>query len=179
MRLVYWGSLQTTTDIVKGQHKSIEYIVPGIIAGSLQSIVDGPIESMKVKIMTGAKSVKLNQMYDGFSPLLKRNVIFAIPVGISTKYYGTKYPILAGALGGFIGSIISQPYDVIKTEMQRHKKEINTKTELEIFREIYKSNPKQLLSGVTMRTTMGCINMGIGFFMLDHIYELLNTSLYR
>jgi len=175
MRLTYWGTMRTMNNVTQNQHPLIKYIVPGFATGCLQTVVDNPIEVLKVKLMTGAKTVKLNTLYDGFSPCLGRNIIFAIPVGVCTKMFGSDHSFLAGATGGFIGSIISQPFDVIKTEMQRHSKNKIVKSQKEIFMDIYKKNPINLWAGVTMRATLGCVNMGVGFFVLDHIYDFLHN----
>ena len=73
-----------------------------------------------------------------------RNVIFAIPVSYFTKVYGHDYSFFAGAFGGFIGSIISHPFDIIKTEMQRCGG--SNMSMINIFKDIYKFNPLKLWS---------------------------------
>lgn len=173
MRLVYWGTLRTMNNVTVDFNKSMQYILPGLVAGSIQTIIDNPIEVFKVKLMTGAKNVNLTKLYDGFAPCLMRNVLFAIPVGISTKIYGKDNLIVAGAFGGLIGSIVSQPFDIIKTEMQRHKGTCNTKSQFQIVKELYNIHPLKLWTGVTMRATLGCVNMGVGYFVLEHIYQFL------
>lgn len=178
MRLTYWGTMKTMNNATKHQNTMVQYFVPGIVTGCVQTIIDNPIEVLKVKLMTGAKSVKIGNLYDGFSPCVMRNVMFAIPVCICTKVFGSEHPFIAGATGGFLGSMISQPFDVIKTEMQRYSKDKIVKSQKEIFMDIYRKNPISLWSGVTMRATLGCVNMGVGFFVLGHIYDFLCDKCY-
>ena len=182
MRLVYWGTLNSMNAVTHNQKKYIQYTVPGLTAGFAQTLIDNPIEVMKVKIMTGASHVEWRSLYNGFLPCLYRNTIFAISVGVTTKIYGKENPFLAGAVGGFLGSLISHPFDVVKTELQRHQKSnemsINTlhsKSTTQILRELYQISPAKLWSGATMRCTLGFANMGIGFLALSHIQEIIRS----
>jgi solute carrier family 25 2-oxodicarboxylate transporter 21 len=182
MRLTYWGSLKTMNDFVTNQSKITRYFVPGIVAGLTQTIIDNPIEVIKIKLMTGSKQINYSLLYTGFTPCLIRNILFAIPVGFCTNFiknekdYRSKYSFFAGALGGFFGSLVSHPFDIIKTEMQRHGG--SNMTPINIFKDIYKDNPLKLWSGVSMRCTLGCINMGVGFFAFDFIYNMCKSTLY-
>jgi solute carrier family 25 (mitochondrial 2-oxodicarboxylate transporter), member 21 len=170
MRLMYWGTLNNMNDITSSSsNRFVQYVVPGIVAGAVQSIVDNPIEVLKTKLMTGATNVQWRTLYDGFVPLISRNIVFAIHVGCFTKLWGQDQPFLAGAFGGMIGSIVSQPFDVIKTEMQRHHQTHSSAGFTEIFRTVYKQGWQKLFAGTMMRCTLGFANMGIGFMVLKHI----------
>jgi hypothetical protein len=186
MRLTYWSSMTISSDYMKKDKEEItEYlnkyistkninmminIFPGLITGFVQSIIDNPIEVIKIKLMTGTKNIEINKLYQGFNYLLARNIIFAIPVAYSVNTFGKDNAFLAGAFGGVIGSIISHPLDVMKTEKQRNRKEKNTKITL---RFLISKNPQYLFSGLTMRTSLSFVNMGIGFMVFEHIYNLL------
>lgn len=175
MRFIYWGVMRSSNEMVKGESKVIQYFLPGIITGICQTVIDSPIELLKVRLMSGGKtSIKLKEIYTGFTPCLLRNVIFALPVAIITKTFGTENPILAGALGGFTGSAISQPFDVVKTEMQRSKN-VNEehKKPIHIIKDIYKTNPLKLWSGGLTRCVQGGVNMGVGFFAIHQICKIL------
>ena len=179
MRLVYWATLNSMNEATVGQEKYIQYFLPGITAGFAQTLIDNPIEVFKVKLMTGAKQVQFNTstLYVGFRTTLARNIVFAICVGITTKTFGTEYPFLAGAIGGCIGSLASQPLDVVKTELQRHQTNQVRKSALQILKEVYSVSPLNLWAGGSMRCALGFANMGVGFLALSHIQTFLSSVL--
>lgn len=184
MRLMYWSTMTYSSDFVKQNNTEINTsinnflpnniskfvinLIPGLMTGLAQSIIDNPIEVAKIKLMTGSSHIKITNLYQGFSYLVGRNILFAIPVTYSIKNYGKENPFLAGAIGGIIGSIISHPLDVIKTEIQRHKTDNTKKITLT---NLVLSNPKSLMTGLTMRATLSFVNMGIGFMIFNHLYH--------
>jgi solute carrier family 25 2-oxodicarboxylate transporter 21 len=189
MRLVYWSSMTSSTDYIKKNdvdlrrnlnlyfnHNVSSFIInimPGLITGCVQSLIDNPIEVLKIKLMTNANYnvnivQQLSQMYQGFGYLLARNIFFVIPVAYSVKTYQKDNPFLAGAIGGIVGSIISQPFDVLKTERQRSKTNYTQKITLT---SLIMNNPKSLFSGLFMRSSLNFINMGIGFSIFNYIYN--------
>lgn len=201
MRMIYWSTMAKMNKITKNQSGFFKYIVPGFVAGFVQTFVDTPIETIKIKLMTSNndkniysqlfKFENIKKIYSGFCPNVIRNCIFAIVVASSVKVYGqnddkhNKYnKFFVGAMGGFVGSFLSQPFDVIKTELQRCKNNDNTlqtiqnikttnKSMFKIFMTILKTNPCHLWSGGTMRCTLAFFNMGIGFYS----FQIINTKL--
>ena len=176
MRLIYWGTMSYMNEYVKApQFTYIEKIIlPGLFTGLIQSLVDNPIEVMKTRLMTGAAGTipSLQSLSKGIFPTTLRNIVFAIPVSACVYEFGQKHPFLAGACGGLIGSIISQPLDVIKTEMQRHKVGEMDKSAMSILNEIIRQRMSNLFSGLKMRALLSVVNMGVGFLAYDSIYTL-------
>jgi solute carrier family 25 2-oxodicarboxylate transporter 21 len=189
MRLIYWSSMTTSTHYINDDNtkKNINnylsnnmtnYIInifPGITTGIAQSVIDNPVEVIKIKMMS-SRSFETNiknvhHLYQGFGYLLSRNIFFAIPCAYSIKTYGDTYPFLAGAFGGMIGSIISHPFDVIKTERQRHEYYMSNKKITLI--NIAINNPSKLFTGLTIRCSQSFINMGIGYVFFDYIHKQL------
>ena len=188
MRLMYWSSMTISSDYVIHNKSHLENnlnkympnsiskltinLIPGFITGFLQSIIDNPIEVAKIKLMSGSSDIKINNLYQGFGYLLGRNILFAIPVAYSVKTYGKENGFLAGAIGGLVGSIISHPLDVIKTERQRHKAN-NKPTHVKKITlvKLALENPSSLMTGLIMRCSLSFINMGVGFVIFDHLYR--------
>lgn len=187
MRLMYWSTMTLTTDYVDINYNKINKIsnnyvsnnistfminlIPGLITGIIQSIIDNPIEVAKIKLMTGTNEIKISNLYQGFGYLVFRNIIFAIPVAYSVKNYGKEKPFLAGAIGGIIGSILSHPLDVIKTERQRDKTDRLDKSKKITLFNMALNNPKSLMTGLIMRITLSFVNMGIGFMVFNYLYN--------
>jgi hypothetical protein len=107
MRLTFW----ITLDYCKSNHYS-PYLIP-LITSSLQTLIDYPLEQRKMNIIF--KPQKLNYL-KAFLPHYSRNLIFAY--GFYNTTTRIENPFLGGALGGLIGSVISQPLDGLKTHYQ-------------------------------------------------------------
>lgn len=186
MRLMYWSSMTLCTNYIINNKNYLDVklnkymsnnlsnilinLIPGLLTGIAQSIIDNPIEVMKIKLMTKTNNIKINNLYQGFGYLLGRNILFAIPVAYSVKTYGKENPFLAGSVGGLIGSIISHPFDVIKTERQRHNKNHINST----LKKLIIENPSKLFTGLSMRCSLSFINMGIGFVVFNYLNKKIS-----
>lgn len=184
MRLVYWGTMRTMNEVVGAPSfthypDAVKFLLPGVVTGVAQSLVDNPIEVYKIRMMTGASGTALNTVMKGFVPCTIRNIIFAIPVALSVRKFGSDNAFFAGAVGGLIGSVISQPLDVIKTEMQRFKPEDGTpnKSLAQVIREINSTGKRNFMAGVQMRGALSVVNMGVGYLAYDYIYNFVTKFL--
>lgn len=176
MRFVFWGVQGNCNEYLKNYKLNDTYrlIVSGIISGSVQTLVDNPIETMKIRLITSTKYshiISKTTLLNGFGPTLVRNSLFAAimnyTVNISpSENYGINF--LKGALGGFIASIITQPIDYIKTEKQRitiHQRSI---------KDIIISDYKFLMVGTMPRAILGFFNMGIGVTIYTFMTKILH-----
>lgn len=188
MRLVYWGTMRsmneyTASPSCDSMHPYIKLLLPGLVTGTVQTLVDNPIEVLKIRMMTGASGTAMSTLSKGFIPCTIRNVVFAIPVAISVNIFGKDNAFVAGAFGGLVGSVLSQPLDVIKTEMQRFKPEeggVTKKSMIQVIREINAqpgSTVRHFMAGVNMRGALSVANMGIGYLAYDHIYSFVAKAL--
>lgn len=237
MRVVFWGALESGNKMVVNEKNTfIKYTLPGILAGSIQTFIDNPIEVLKIRLMTSPTTaapssvptaspaiapsfttssiVSLNSsasystsatashqssaissiknLYKGFFPCFYRNIIFTVTLSTTTRTFKDQNAFVVGAFGGLLGSILSHPFDVVKTELQRiQTSKVNTsiapfsssplikKTNFmtfqtyNILKNIFESNPKQLFSGLSMRCLLSFMNMGIGFYCLKTIQDEL------
>lgn len=196
MRFVYWTSMQKMNEFVENKLTHIpiifKYTVPGLVIGSVQTILNNPIEVMKIKLMTKEVNDNLNikiftfhgikKVYAGFIPTIVRNCIFAICVSSIAQIYKDENKFCTGAAGGFIGSLLSQLFDMVKTELQRYRtndSDIKTKNMFKVLHNVYKENPSKLWAKSTMRCSLGIINMGVGFYAFGVISEFLNNKIVK
>ena len=169
MRTTFWISQDYIRNIInnkkhnKKHNKILESIYIGSFAALCQSIIDTPIEVIKINKINNKKTSIIN-LYNGFNINLIRNSIFA-----SSVYYcnsiGDNYNInkfVTGGIGGLIGSIISHPTDYIKTIKQSN---INYTYGQIIFN---KNFIKNCMNGVFARTGVCFISMGIGSYIYNY-----------
>lgn len=143
-------------------NKNIQSIIIPFIAGFSQTLVDTPVEVLKMnKIM----KIKNNLLYKGFIPHFYRNFIFVLCVynckqlsnNTNIQYLNSStQTALFGAAGGLIGSYTSHPLDTIKTCIQTNRNYDNFTI-------------KDFFKGCHLRAGMGMINMFISLY----VFELL------
>lgn len=182
MRLTYWGSQAYAIDkLGKYNYKGLKRnIVAGIFAGTVQTIIDNPIEVIKTRMMTNPhlhmtdviKEIK----FPGFIPTLYRNIMFACCVS-GALYYKKKEDyfrnFIVGASGGFVGSVITQPLDYIKTEFQRS----GAKPDWKKMYSVFNKYPLHMMVGWKQRAVLGFLNMGIGGMAYFYIRaKLMNKN---
>ena len=171
MRLTFWGVQDNMNCYLANNHKNLELyqskLISGSVAGTFQTLIDNPIELLKIQSMTNQK-INYSDLFNnyGLRSTLSRNVSFAVCVSLATlgiennaKQSDFKN-FCYGAIGGAIGSVLTQPLDYVKTLSQR------TKSHLPIFKtiiETYKESPINLYTGGTNRMLQSFLSMGIGY----------------
>jgi len=118
MRILFWNS------IIYCKEKNINPILAGIYTGSIKSILDYPIEQIKIQKMIHNQSAlnAFNQknLTKGFLLTLLRNMGFTIV--LTSCIYNNDDSMIRGAIGGFMGSILTHPLDSLKTWYQAGNK---------------------------------------------------------
>ena len=108
------------------RHIGVTPLAPVLVpfgAGLAQTVVDTPVEVLKMKKIIPVEVLKMKKiipggktcLYKGFVPHLGRNVIFLLPVYNFRETYGGA---VSGAIGGLLGAYLSHPLDTIKTWQQ-------------------------------------------------------------
>ena len=145
--------------------KKSQCIIIPLLAGFSQTLIDTPVEVLK---MNQVMNVKNTFLYKGFLPHFFRNFIFVLCVynfkqfGISNSNrsqdnsWGSNYlnTALYGAIGGVIGSYVSHPLDTLKTCIQSNRS--------------YKHfTIKDYYKGCHLRAGMGMINMFVSLYVFE------------
>jgi hypothetical protein len=107
-------------------NKTMQSIIIPLCAGFTQTLVDTPIEVIK---MNRVMHLKNKLLYKGFIPHFYRNFIFVLSVynfkqlGVDNGMVGNSYlqTAMYGAVGGVVGSYVSHPLDTIKTCIQTNR----------------------------------------------------------
>lgn len=179
MRTVFWGTIYTSEKYLQSKNinKKYIYFISGGLSGSVQTLIDCPIESLKTRMMTSnIKSFTIT--FNGFLPNLIRNVGFGaifnykknnMKKNYKNKKIGFKDNLIIGSLSGILASLITQPFDYIKTIIQSNNE--NNKM-IKVIIKTFDKNPLLFFSGTLPRTSITCISMGIGL----SIFEFLNKK---
>lgn len=150
MRLVYWNSISFFKE------KNYSSLKTGIYASSLQTILDYPIEQIKIRRMLQSNNIfKNTNHFLGFITLLSRNIGFCITFVSSINYFENDY--YSGAIGGLTGAFITQPFDSLKTHYQSGKKTFP------------KWKFKQYMVGWQHRCIISMLSMNIGWLIYNNL----------
>ena len=141
--------------------KKSQCIIIPLLAGFSQTLIDTPVEVLK---MNQVMNVKNTFLYKGFLPHFFRNFIFVLcvynfkqfDISNSNRSQGNSYvqTALYGAIGGVVGSYISHPLDTLKTCIQSNRP--------------YKHfTIKDYYKGCHLRAGMGMINMFVSLYVFE------------
>lgn len=162
MRTLFFGTLTTTDYILTEKQVNHSKFYAGIIAGSIQTLIDCPLENYKTKQILGLSNISI---YKGFIPHILRNIGFASLFFVGQNYFNQNNinPLLGNAIAGFGASFFTHPLDVWKTLKQGDMK-YNFKTFLD--RNI-------ILSGLISRCSYTFGAMMIGFTTHNYITQFI------
>jgi hypothetical protein len=158
MRTLFFGTLTLSDKILTDNHIPYSKFLAGAIAGSIQTLLDCPLENYKTKQIFGLSTLSF---YKGFLPHILRNVGFASLFFIGQNYFTEHniHPLLGNAVAGFGASFFTHPLDVWKTLLQGNM-DYTWKTFLR--REV-------LISGLMSRCSYTFCAMMIGFTTHNYI----------
>jgi hypothetical protein len=169
MRMVFWISQDIAENRIKYNNLNLfsKGIYVGFYTSLVQTIIDSPIENIKISKINNTPINK--NLFRGFYSNYLRNNIFASSLYICNKYGEEKNinKFLTGSVGGLIGSIISQPIDYIKTNIQSNK---NLSYKQIIYNEKFVYN---CMNGCIARSTISFFSMGIGSFAYNYFKKNL------
>jgi hypothetical protein len=138
-------------------------IVLPFIAGFTQTIIDNPIEIVKINQIMGINNFNYCK---GFLPHYLKNVILIGSVYNSRKFSEenlhsnySNFNGIIGAIGGLIGTYVSHPFDTLKTLQQSNK-------------DYKKINFRFLLTGIHLRGLMNFLSFTVSLTVFDVIKEV-------
>lgn len=159
MRIIFWNTLNYF------QKNNYSPISTGVLTASIQTIIDYPIEQLKIQCMINKKNVNQpikqtlknainNSNIYGFITHLSRNILFAST--FTTLINNDPNSYYLAAIAGFSGAIISHPLDSLKTWYQIG----NTK-----YPKLWTT--KDYFKGWHHRSIISLISMNIGWFIFN------------
>lgn len=185
LRFIFWGVQRKTHNVLQELNIKTKFntLLIGTNAGFYQTILDNQIELYKISKMTNNKlSNKDFLKFKGFMPNFYRNIIFSNCISyacFNKKFRSNWDRFFSASIAGAFGSILSQPFDVVKTIKHSNVKQLYTIdniqniNSLNIIIKLYEKNPKYLFVGGYYRFLLSFFSMGTGFLIYDYLYELL------
>lgn len=190
MRLLYWSTQSITNEYVGNNYylpRSVHYAIGGMAGGLFQTLIDNPAEVVKTRLMTDTTRTQTvgriikesnwrSIVMPGIQYTACRNMFFCVPVSIALSYKRDNDPLYnfcLGGLGGFIGSLYTQPLDYIKTHHQTVDKHGNSMVEPIDWAKM-RQRPQRLMKGWFPRAAAGLINMGIGGAIFIEIMRIMS-----
>ena len=162
MRTIFWTTRHVANENLPITNPQLKAVTAGLLSGIAQTVADTPAEVMKIRIIDNS-SLNHIDMFRGWKPNILRNAGFASTMSLGMLYAEDNYDNLVqygGIVGSSaaLGSILTHPLDVLKTQQQRGSK-INTN--INVFK------------GVMPRTVTALFTMGIGSVVFKNMIDWL------
>jgi Mitochondrial carrier protein len=159
MRILFWNS------ITYFKERGFDPVTAGSLTALVQTSVDYPIEQLKTQMMLHNKSCirsafKKPNLFTGYMYNLSRNMGFAIVLNLCIDGHDGSY--YHGALGGFLGAIITHPLDSLKTWYQAGNHHYPSHWKLTHY-----------WSGWHLRAGISLISMNIGWYVFSTLSKYL------
>jgi hypothetical protein len=177
MKFMLWGVYGSSNELLKDSIKNDTYrsILSGIFSGIGLTLIDTPVEVIKVqKIVNNTKLNILSQKclklsLQSFRPNLYRNCAFTASFFPIVSYIKKDDDVpfnnlVKGMFAGSIASIISHPFDSIKTDIQSNNIKVSV---INKFKEYIVKDYRLLFSGILLRTIHTSCKMGIGYLSIS------------
>ena len=114
----------------------------------------------------------------GFHSTLYRNIGFAISLNCFIHIENDKESdvenFFRAAMGALVGSVLTQPLDYIKTQLQMTNPKYHTSKE--VIMNTLRKSPVHFYTGTFSRSVMGFMNMGIGYYVFRNMYSIFNET---
>lgn len=162
MRTLYFGTMTAVDNYLQDRNIKNTKLLAGLIAGSVQTLIDCPLENYKTKQILGLKNIFF---FKGFTPHILRNIGFSIFFFTSQNYFKEQgiHPLIGNAIAGFFAAFFTHPFDVWKTFKQG---ELNYNWKTFTRKDV-------LMSGLISRSTYTLCSMMIGFSIHNYLIQNL------
>lgn len=179
MRVLFWGTQDSTRILLKNNNIDTKYnfLIVGWNSAFLQTLIDNQIELYKIARITNMPKEDLRRnllRFQGFNANLLRNFGFSSCMAYfcfnNSNFESNTDKFKYAALGGLIGSVITQPIDYVKTQKQRSN---DKRSIIKIIRDTMKDDYRKLYIGGFYRSILSISSMGIGFVAYDFLIKKL------
>jgi Mitochondrial carrier protein len=162
MRILFWNS------ITYFKERGYDPITAGSLTAIIQTSVDYPIEQIKTQMMLHNENglmaaFRKPNLFKGYMYNLTRNMGFAIVLNICIDGHDGSY--YHGAVGGFLGSVVTHPLDSLKTWYQAGNKNYPTHWTM-----------RNYWNGWHLRAGISLISMNIGWFVFSTLSKYLRQQ---
>ena len=162
MRVLFWNS------ITYFKERGYNPVLAGVYTAIVQTSVDFPIEQIKTQKMLNNNhsmiaAFRQPNLFKGFSCNLARNAGFAIVLNCCIDGHDGSY--YHGAMGGFLGAVLTHPLDSLKTWYQAGNTSFPSHWAMANY-----------WRGWHVRAGISLISMNIGWFVFSKLSQYLRED---
>lgn len=169
MRMTFWGVQDHAYSTLCGAGHLPPVacaVSAGVVAGACQTIIDAPIERMKIRRMLAQANAL------GFAATLYRNTAFsACMVTLNAADVPEELSTAQPAVAGLLASVATQPLDYAKTMIQSAPAGSRSQSVAQILRTTLRESPGRLFVGGIYRALVSSVSMGVGFTVFSYLSD--------